>query len=225
VPVDVLYSVGRLAMGTVAIWAGAEKLLNLSAFVRGVRSYDLLPRRVSTIAAGCIVATEITLGTLLVLDIAVSYAAAAAAALFGLFAVAIATDLTRGVRVPCHCFGEADAELLSSFSLARAGLLALTSAAVSVLASTGVTGPRGEMLLPTLTLAAAVVVTTRLVGLIPTTLETFAAKPIVSLTGRHRTSLRTWPLEPGLRIVAPRSADLISLEAVPRVPTKTGGSH
>lgn len=221
---EVWYFIARVALAGVAIWAAVEKLRDPSAFVRGLRGYDLMPRRVTSVAAACLIAIEIALGALLITDVAVPFAAAAGTVLFGVLAAAVGIDLIRGVRVPCHCFGASDTEMLSPFSLARAILLAIASAAVSALASNGVPQLPAAMFLPATTLAVAVVLAARLMGFVPAAFAAFTTEPVVSATRRHRTSLRALPMEAELRIVAFPSADLIPAEgSEQQLLSKSGG--
>jgi uncharacterized membrane protein YphA (DoxX/SURF4 family) len=96
---------GRLALGGVWIAAGALKLPDPAGSVRAVRAYQLLPEAVVPAVGYGLPVLEVTIGVLLVLGIAVRFAAVVSAVLLALFVVGVASAWARGLTIDCGCFG------------------------------------------------------------------------------------------------------------------------
>jgi uncharacterized membrane protein YphA (DoxX/SURF4 family) len=203
---DALYFVLRSTIGAVALWAALEKLRDPEAFTRGVRRYRLIPQRFAPLVASTVIATELVIGTLLVLDRWPLFAAGAAAGLFALFSGAIVVNLLRGNRVPCECFGSSERESLSWASAARALLLLVVATGLMWLTTVRPGPPTLAMIPPSLTITAGAVLALRLTSLVPQALSSLTARAVISPTGRHRISLRNVALDASLRILA--SGDL-----------------
>jgi uncharacterized membrane protein YphA (DoxX/SURF4 family) len=96
---------GRLVLGGVWIIAGALKLPDPAASVRAVRAYQLLPETIVPAVGYGLPVLEVVIGILLVLGIAVRFAALASAVLLTLFVIGVASAWARGLTIDCGCFG------------------------------------------------------------------------------------------------------------------------
>jgi uncharacterized membrane protein YphA (DoxX/SURF4 family) len=189
------YLVLRLALGFVSLWAGLEKARGLDTFAHGVAQYRLLPLRFVRSAAAVVVLAELGVGILLLTGFLPLVAAAGAIVLFSLFATALGISLARSNRGPCHCFGASDAELITPLAFIRA--LALVGLAVGtlVLALDDPGYPPGEAVLPSILMAAAIALTTRLSSLFPLTWSFLRTPPALHPTATNRVSFRHQPLD------------------------------
>lgn len=191
----VVYLVFRTGLGLICLWAGLEKTRGIDTFAHGVAQYHILPLRVVRPAAAAIVVAELGFGALLLTGFLPVLAAAGAILLFSLFAVALGISLARSNRGPCHCFGASDAELITPLAFIRA--LALVGLAVGtlVLAVQDPGYPPGEAVLPSILMAAAITLTTRLSSLFPLTWSFLRAPPALHPTATNRVSFRHQPLD------------------------------
>jgi uncharacterized membrane protein YphA (DoxX/SURF4 family) len=100
---------GRLAVGGVLVYAGATKAAGPSEeFALVISYYRLLPRDLTLSMAAFLPWVELLVGWSLLLGVLTRMAAAAAGGLFGMFLLALASTLARGIELPnCGCFGDA----------------------------------------------------------------------------------------------------------------------
>jgi uncharacterized membrane protein YphA (DoxX/SURF4 family) len=96
---------GRLALGSVWIAAGALKLPDPAGSVRAVRAYQLLPEPVVPAVGYGLPVLEVAIGVLLVIGVAVRFAAVVSAVLLALFVAGVASAWARGLTIDCGCFG------------------------------------------------------------------------------------------------------------------------
>lgn len=96
---------GRLVLGGVWIAAGVLKLPDPAGSVRAVRAYRLLPEAVVPAVGYGLPVLEVAIGVLLVLGIAVRFAAVVSAVLLALFVIGVASAWARGLTIDCGCFG------------------------------------------------------------------------------------------------------------------------
>jgi uncharacterized membrane protein YphA (DoxX/SURF4 family) len=73
--VEIQYPVLRLAIAAILLWAGIAKVVRFKNFVSTVRVVPITPRGVSVPVAWLVVASEISIGTLLTLDVGTQVAA------------------------------------------------------------------------------------------------------------------------------------------------------
>lgn len=109
----------RFALGTIFFLSGIAKLLNLDAFERVVREYQVGPANVSRFVAMAIPPTEAILGGCLLVGIVLRPAAIAVTALLIVFSVAVSANLARGRRIACGCFGTISQREISLFAVIR----------------------------------------------------------------------------------------------------------
>lgn len=214
---DVAYFILRLGVGGVCLWASLEKASHPKAFAEGVGQYRLLPARLAPGMAIALIAIELGLGLALLAGVAGRGATLGATILFALFAGAIAVNLLRKRAVPCNCFGAAHSEPISAATLVRAAALLGLSWLAWRLAGQGPTLPPRHAILPALTIAAAIIMATRLVGALPQAWASWRAAPSIPPTTSHRLSFRDQPLDRSFRMPTPTMVHLNGLGAVQAV--------
>lgn len=112
----------QLGLGIVFLLAVIPKVRDPAAFSRTVVEYRVLPRALARALAPAMVVAELFLALSLLSGWLTGVAVPVAAVLLVVFAVAVATNVRRGQRVSCGCFGSAS-EPISPRSLVRLGLL------------------------------------------------------------------------------------------------------
>jgi Methylamine utilisation protein MauE len=126
----------RGGLGLVLLAAAAPKLRDPARFRAALAGYALLPPRAESPAAAALVAAEVAAGAALLAPGSGPAPALAAAALFALYAAAIAANLARGRRdVDCGCGGPASRRPLGEGLVARNAALVLAAAAAALPAS------------------------------------------------------------------------------------------
>lgn len=184
-----------VALGSVLLWASAQKIRAPREFVRGVAQYGLLPQRATAPASAAVVAVEAVTGALLLSTYAPVIATMMASLVFTLFTAALAISLGRGINAPCYCFGANEAEVISRWSLVRAALMAVLSLIALWIARIHDPQLVASEVVPALTLAVAIVMVIRSVPLFPVALRVFRLRPDVSPTRTPRISFRSQPPE------------------------------
>ena len=125
----------RLVLGGLLLLAGITKLADRTAFRRAVVEYELLPTALERPFATILPLLETVLGTLLLLGLGTSVAAALATPLFLSFGVAIGVNLLRGRQFDCHCFGAVRSDRIGWPALLRSVALVLAALVVAAGAS------------------------------------------------------------------------------------------
>jgi len=100
--------ISRLILGFIFIYAGMEKISDSEGFSRTINNYKLLPFSIINIPALILPWLEVTAGILLIFGITVKENAFIISTLLGIFIIAIAISLFRGLNIDCGCFGTAD---------------------------------------------------------------------------------------------------------------------
>jgi hypothetical protein len=113
----------RLALAGTCLWAGAAKAFDRSGFYGTVAQLRILPFESVRIVAGAVILGELATGAMYLTGLWLGPATALALILFAAMSLAITVTLLRGDTVACHCFGAADDEPLSAWTLARSLLL------------------------------------------------------------------------------------------------------
>jgi uncharacterized membrane protein YphA (DoxX/SURF4 family) len=121
----------RLVLALVFAVAGIAKLMDRDGARRTAAGLGV-PVEVVPAVALAVSVLEIAIAVVLLFDRPAAAAALAAAALLAVFFVALGTQLARGVRVPCACFGRMTTAPAGYPALARNA--ALIAAAVFVYA-------------------------------------------------------------------------------------------
>jgi uncharacterized membrane protein YphA (DoxX/SURF4 family) len=98
----------RFALGTMFLYAGASKLSDLGEFADAIKLYRMIPGATAGAVARTVSVTEVVLGVVLLLGVAIGYASVAGSVLLVIFAVAMGVNLIRGRRIPCGCKRESE---------------------------------------------------------------------------------------------------------------------
>ena len=133
----------RLCIACAFIRAGAVKLTDLKEFRLAVANYEILPPRLLAAATVTIPTVEVTVGLLLLLGVFPVEGAAVLAALLLGFSAAIAINLARGRVFDCGCGGSAAPRMISWWHVAVNTLLAVSAAAIAIVAPAGLELLRG----------------------------------------------------------------------------------
>ena len=165
--IPVVQQILQLTVGTICIWAGAEKVRRLEDFVVGIAGYRILPLKWVRAAATLIVVAELAAGASLLTNIAPLAGALCAALLFTTFTAALAANLIRGNRVPCNCFGPSSTEVISKLTLTRTAVLFALAAGALAFTSMHVPWPGWKTEVPAAMIAAAITVLLRITDALP----------------------------------------------------------
>lgn len=94
----------RLLLGGVFIWASVDKILHPAGFAKAIHDYRILPIALVNLAAITLPWVEALAGVLLIAGIWVRAGALVLSVLLGVFLIAIAAALARGLDITCGCF-------------------------------------------------------------------------------------------------------------------------
>lgn len=97
--------VARLTLGGVLLVAGYLKAFTPDKSQMAVRAYEVLPIWLANFLGIILPWLEIGAGLLLILGVALRYAAIFGGALMFLFVIAISQAWARGLTIDCGCFG------------------------------------------------------------------------------------------------------------------------
>ena len=99
----------RLGLGGVLLYAGYLKAFTPDKSMMAVRAYELLPIWLANAFGIILPWLEMGAGLLLIVGVAIRYAAIFGAALMVAFIIAIAQAWARGLSIDCGCFGDGGA--------------------------------------------------------------------------------------------------------------------
>jgi hypothetical protein len=167
----------QLSVGAICVLAAVEKLRQGTAFVAGLEAYRLVPQKAVAAVATLVIVAEVVAGTSLLLNIAPVAGALGATVLFAIFTTALAANLIRGNRVPCNCFGPSNIELISNLTLLRTALLLVMALSVFAFRSMHSISLGWESVVPAATVAGALVVLLRIVGVLRTAFVFLTTRP------------------------------------------------
>ena len=94
----------RIVLGGVFVYASMDKILRPDDFALVISNYRILPDSLVNLAAVTLPWLELFLGGFLLLGIWVPGAALTCNALLGIFSIALAFNLLRGLDIDCGCF-------------------------------------------------------------------------------------------------------------------------
>lgn len=97
--------ISRYILGTVFIYAGAEKISNPDAFAQAILNYKLFPIWIINITAITLPWIELVTGILLLFGMYIRINSGIIFSLLLLFEFAIIISLFRGLNIDCGCFG------------------------------------------------------------------------------------------------------------------------
>src|SRR5919197_3208035 len=95
----------QLSLGCVFLLAAIPKVSHPAGFMRTVAEYRLVPRALARALAPMFIATECFLALAFLTGWLTRIALVLATSTLLAFSAAVATNLRRGHRVPCGCFG------------------------------------------------------------------------------------------------------------------------
>ncbi len=122
----------RGALAVLFAYSASHKLRDINAFDATLRGYRIIPESWAKPAAWSFPAVELCLVALLLLPQWAPLAGMAGAALLSIYSIAIGTNLARGRRdIDCGCLGPSQRQPLSSWLLARNGLLIIAAVSAS----------------------------------------------------------------------------------------------
>jgi uncharacterized membrane protein YphA (DoxX/SURF4 family) len=104
-PLDVLGTLGRLALAAVWITSGAIKLFDPHGTVASVKAYQLIPDNLVSLVAAVLPFLELALGLLLLFGVGVRIVAVLSGLLLLVYIAGIAQSWARGLTIDCGCFG------------------------------------------------------------------------------------------------------------------------
>ncbi|GDX15626.1 hypothetical protein LBMAG04_01360 [Actinomycetes bacterium] len=99
----------RLGLGGVLLYAGYLKAFTPDKSMMAVRAYELLPIWLANAFGIILPWLEMGAGLLLIVGVAVRYAAIFGSVLMVAFIIAIAQAWARGLSIDCGCFGDGGA--------------------------------------------------------------------------------------------------------------------
>ena len=115
----------HLALALLFAWAASHKLRDPSGFRVALTNYELLPERLTGVAARMLATAELGIALGLVMPTTARTSAAAATAILLLYAGAIAINLVRGRRdLECGCAGIGRTQVSAALVLRNAVLAA-----------------------------------------------------------------------------------------------------
>ena len=123
-----LHLLFRLMLGFIFIFAGIEKISDLSGFSNAIYNYKLLPISFINFIAIMLPWIEITSGILLLFGVYVKENSSIIAVLLIIFFIAIAISLARGLNIECGCFGTSNGSKIGVIKLVENLVLILMSA-------------------------------------------------------------------------------------------------
>jgi len=103
-PFRVLYTVARLILGGVFIYASIDKILHPAAFAEAVYNYQVLPDGFINLVAIVLPWLEFFLGTFLIIGFWMPGTAIISNLLLMTFMGALVFNLSRGLDIHCGCF-------------------------------------------------------------------------------------------------------------------------
>jgi putative oxidoreductase len=99
----------RLVLGFIFVYASIEKISQPEEFARAIANYHLLPTAAVNLAAVILPWVELLVGLFLILGLLTRASSLLTISLLGLFTIAIAISLARGLDISCGCFGTSSA--------------------------------------------------------------------------------------------------------------------
>lgn len=120
---EFLLLAGRLVLAAVFAAAGISKIVDRAGSVRAIKEFGI-PDRFSRLLALALPVFELAVAVALVPDISAWWGAVSALSILVVFIAVIATNLARGRRPDCHCFGQLHSAPIGWRTLVRNVILA-----------------------------------------------------------------------------------------------------
>jgi hypothetical protein len=168
--------IARQVVGVMFLLAGVSKMRDAQAFSDAMVQYEVVSEPAARRVAPLVVAAEVVVGVWMLSGLVPGAAGTVSLTLLAVFGYAMGVNLHRGRRIPCHCFGMSTRGLIGPASVARLGVLAVFSGAVTVVpGSVTMAGlvPAGVGAADAVALAVSVAAMSTLVLLIAPVMETW----------------------------------------------------
>ncbi|NOY70582.1 MAG: DoxX family protein [Deltaproteobacteria bacterium] len=113
------FSMARLFIGGLFLYAGVPKIMDPTAFAHAVYRYQILPDFLVNLTAIVLPWLEVITGGFLVAGIWMAGAALTANLMLYIFAAALVATLVRGLNIDCGCFVNTREEIINAGTIAR----------------------------------------------------------------------------------------------------------
>jgi uncharacterized membrane protein YphA (DoxX/SURF4 family) len=117
----------RLGLGFALLWSSLPKIRQPYTFLGNVYEYELIGAKLGMLVAMTLPWLELLLGLCLISGLFVSGALLGAVVLMGVFSLAQASALWRGLAITCGCFNPFGTEPIGYTTLIRTSLLAVAA--------------------------------------------------------------------------------------------------
>jgi Methylamine utilisation protein MauE len=129
-----LLAAANIVLAVVLILAAIFKVRSVSLFAENIANYQIVPYRLTRVAALAIICLELTVGCMLLLTRTRFIGSIFATVLFAAFLCALSIVLIRGKNIPCACFGSlSEKEPITLSSVFRTGSLLVLALLESVI--------------------------------------------------------------------------------------------
>ena len=112
-----IYTVMRILIGVIFVWASWDKMLNPDGFARIIENYQILPDSFIAPTALLLPWVEALCGVLLISGRGVKGSALIVDFLLVVFILALIISIHRGVDITCGCFSVSDQQVKSLYGL------------------------------------------------------------------------------------------------------------
>jgi len=109
----------RLLLGGMFLYAAWDKIAHPAQFAIAVRAYQIVPVAYSNLFAICLAWSEALAGALLILGFFSRVSAGTIFNLLGMFVIALAATLIKGMVIDCGCFGSEGGSAVSPWLIVR----------------------------------------------------------------------------------------------------------
>ena len=133
----------EIIVGAAFLWSGIAKLLDPSAFLSAILTYEVFSYKVSVIASLGVPYLELCVGACLVFRVIIGGARLLAVVLLVLFIILLSQAAMRGLDVDCGCFGSSKKSSEAGFfwPIAR-DLIMLVGIGLGIVAGVNANGSR-----------------------------------------------------------------------------------
>jgi peroxiredoxin len=121
----------RFVYGTIFLFSGALKILDVFSFANSLNAFRILPPALVSSVAIVIPIIEIVLGASIICGFRTALMSALTAFMLALFTGVVAEKLIEGARISCGCFGPLSGDDLTEMTLVRNIILCLCGALLS----------------------------------------------------------------------------------------------
>jgi len=136
-----------ITVGVTLVISSFTKLRSADSFVEAVKQYRILPDPLAPVYARTVPPVELLCGLALLSGITPALTGAITLGLLLSFSVGVVTNLVRGRRLDCHCFGPNSGDQLGWVTVVRLAVLLASAMTVAFLRGTDlIVQPPGDYL-------------------------------------------------------------------------------